>query len=99
MNHSSKYGKMIISFILIAIIYILAFHSLWNWLMPKIFNLPVITIYESIGLIILSKLIFGCSFFKKHCSHQKNKCSNYDKELTEDEKESFKNKFKNNCFK
>jgi len=31
---------------------------LWNWLMPAIFNLPVITIWQAAGLVILSRILF-----------------------------------------
>lgn len=32
---------------------------LWNWLMPLIFHLPVLTFWQTIGLMILSRLILG----------------------------------------
>src|SRR3954464_11563223 len=32
--------------------------TLWNHLMPVIFNLPVISFWQAIGLLILSKLLF-----------------------------------------
>jgi hypothetical protein len=32
---------------------------LWNWLMPYIFGLPVLTFWQSLGVLLLSKLIFG----------------------------------------
>ena len=31
---------------------------LWNWLMPAIFGLPVITYWQAWGLILLSHLLF-----------------------------------------
>jgi hypothetical protein len=34
---------------------------LWNWLMPKLFNLGTITYWQAIGIFILAKLIFGFS--------------------------------------
>jgi len=50
--------------------------ELWNWLMPEIFGLPTICWGQAIGLIILSKILFG-SFGKgkKCCSgdHLKSK--------------------------
>lgn len=33
--------------------------SLWNELMPVIFHLPVITFWQAVGLLILSKIFFG----------------------------------------
>jgi hypothetical protein len=32
---------------------------LWNHLMPDIFHLPVITLWQALGLLILSKILFG----------------------------------------
>ena len=32
---------------------------LWNWLMPMIFHLGEITYWQSFGIVILAKLIFG----------------------------------------
>ena len=32
---------------------------LWNWLMPAIFHLPEITFWQTIGLMVLSRLILG----------------------------------------
>jgi hypothetical protein len=32
---------------------------LWNWLMPSLFSLRTITFTQALGLIVLSKLLFG----------------------------------------
>ena len=32
---------------------------LWNWLMPALFGLPVITYWMGFGIIVLARLIFG----------------------------------------
>ena len=32
---------------------------LWNWLMPTLFGLPVITFWQAIGLNFLSSILFG----------------------------------------
>src|SRR6516165_4988352 len=34
------------------------FH-LWNWLMPGLFHLPVISFWQAVGLLGLSWLLFG----------------------------------------
>jgi hypothetical protein len=34
-------------------------HELWNGLMPRIFRLPVITFWQSVGLLALSWILFG----------------------------------------
>ena len=32
---------------------------MWNWLMPSIFGLRLITFWQALGLVILSKILFG----------------------------------------
>ncbi|WP_210521492.1 hypothetical protein [Hymenobacter terricola] len=32
---------------------------LWNWLMPTLFHLPAISIAQTIGLLVLSRILFG----------------------------------------
>ncbi len=32
---------------------------LWNWLMPAIFGLGIITFWQAVGIMILAKLFFG----------------------------------------
>lgn len=48
----------IIAFVaVVAILFALPTMWLWNWLMPVIFNLPTITIYQALGLNILSGIL------------------------------------------
>lgn len=50
----------IIPVILLALaVFSFLFLSLWNWLMPVIFNLPVINFWQALGLLVLSKIIFS----------------------------------------
>ena len=50
---------------------------LWNWLVPEVFNGPVLSYWQTFGLLILSKIIFSgiggggskgdkSSHFRKH---------------------------------
>ena len=32
---------------------------LWNWLAPRVFNLPKIEFKHAVGILILSKILFG----------------------------------------
>jgi membrane protein required for beta-lactamase induction len=38
---------------------------LWNWLMPVIFGLPEITLWQAIGLNLLSTILFKSTTTKK----------------------------------
>jgi hypothetical protein len=39
---------------------------LWNWLMPVIFGLGTLTYWQSFGIVILAKLIFGAVGGRHH---------------------------------
>jgi hypothetical protein len=44
--------------ILAAILFTLPLQILWNWLMPTIFNLPMVTFWEAFGLNLLAGILF-----------------------------------------
>ncbi len=47
-------------FILIALgVFGAATMLLWNAIMPLLFNLPIITFWQAVGLLVLSRLLFG----------------------------------------
>lgn len=33
--------------------------SLWNWLMPMLFGLRTVTFWQALGMLLLSKILFG----------------------------------------
>ena len=33
--------------------------QLWNWLLPPLFKLPAITFWEALGILVLSRILFG----------------------------------------
>ncbi|MFN7977430.1 MAG: hypothetical protein U0P30_04785 [Vicinamibacterales bacterium] len=33
--------------------------ALWNWLLPSLFGLPVVTFWQALGLLALSRILFG----------------------------------------
>ena len=47
-------GLLMLSAILLAIPTML----LWNWLLPNLFNTPAITLYEAVGINLLSGILF-----------------------------------------
>jgi hypothetical protein len=54
---------MIIGGVVVACVFALAFGwlvmLLWNWLMPLLFGLKVITYWQAFGIVVLSKLLFS----------------------------------------
>ncbi len=50
---------------------------LWNWLVPEVFNGPVLTYWQTLGLLILSKILFsgiGGSKGDKSSRYRKHYC-------------------------
>ena len=33
--------------------------ALWNWLLPSLFGLPTVTFWQALGLLALSRILFG----------------------------------------
>ncbi len=34
---------------------------LWNWLMPELFDLPMLNFWQAVGIFVLAKILFGGS--------------------------------------
>ncbi len=58
-SDKARIGKMIVFGVLAATAFTFALMLLWNWLMPLIFGLTVITFWQALGLLVLSKILFG----------------------------------------
>jgi hypothetical protein len=60
---------MIICFVIVAF-FVFGYVTmlLWNWLMPALFGLHTIVFWQAIGLLVLSKLLFG-GFHGRHTGH------------------------------
>ena len=62
-----KSAGAIVGWILLGIVAVTAFAILfgflimwlWNWLMPGLFGLGVITYWQAVGIFILAKILFG----------------------------------------
>jgi|TARA_R110000803_G_scaffold79128_2_gene144621 hypothetical protein len=51
------------TFLIIAIVLSLPLWVLWNWLMPYIFGLPTISIFQACGLSTLTNILFSSKLF------------------------------------
>lgn len=95
---------MIIGFILFAIFGIsFVVMWLWNALLPDIFGLKIITFWQAMGLLILSKIFFGGFGFRGRPNGKPGFINGRFKEkfmnLSEDEKLAFKEKWRDRCRK
>lgn len=52
-----------LKFVLFALLFVAVFSflvmQLWNWLMPAVFGWHAITYWQALGLLVLSKILFG----------------------------------------
>lgn len=79
---------------------------LWNWLMPDIFGLSEISFWQSIGLLLLCKILFGgisgCGHHGHHghngaCHGEKNKLREHWENMTPEERQRIVEQHKVSC--
>lgn len=85
-------------------LYIFAFKSLWNWIVPAVFAGPTISFLHALGILLLAKMLFGGFSGKTSggCGSWKNKKQHFWKKrfkekwqnMSEEEKAELKMKFK-----
>ncbi|GAB5401495.1 MAG: hypothetical protein Aureis2KO_30800 [Aureisphaera sp.] len=66
---------------------------LWNWLMPELFGLTTLGFWQAAGLIILVKLLLGCSGFGGKSSSKKSKDDSKKKSKTDFSKWKYYDQF------
>ena len=100
-----KRGWMIFKMVTLGIIAVAVFTwltmLLWNWLVPVVFNGPMLDYWQTLGLLVLSKILFS-GFGKKHGGgHWKHgggywKSHFYQKmaSMTPEERETFKQRMR-----
>jgi len=82
------YGKFGVLGIVALAAFTLVVMWLWNWLVPELFKGPVVNYWQTLGLLVLSKIIFtglGGKCNQKHDHHWKRRSR-------EDWKRKFKEK-------
>lgn len=66
-----KKGKWFLRCVLVGILFALLFGfltmALWNWLIPSLFNGPVISFLEALGLLLLAKILFSGWAGRRQC--------------------------------
>ena len=95
--------RKVAGFICIAIIGILVFGSivmlLWNALMPVLFHLPVVTFWQALGLLVLTKILFSGFRGGGPKPQWKNKLKQRWMNMTPEEREKFKQDWTTRCRK
>lgn len=71
--------------------------ALWNCLIPPLFNGPVISFWQAVGLLVLSKILFSGIGGKRHSSYGsywKHRHYNTWASMTSEEREALKSRMK-----
>ena len=74
--------------------------SLWNWLMPALFGWRLITFWQAVGILILSKILFGS--FRGGRGYGRNRYWRRRvierwEQMTPEEREQFRQGFRGRC--
>ena len=71
---------------------------LWNNLLPALFHAPVISFWQALGVLVLSKILFG-GFRGGHWGrqHWKQKMEKKWQTMTPEEREKFQQEWKSRC--
>jgi hypothetical protein len=73
-------------------------YLLWNWLVPVLFGGPIITYWQALGLLVLTKILFFGMGGKRNCyngasqHYWKNRFQEKMSSLSPEEREAFKKK-------
>ena len=98
--------KIVGGILLFVPLFIFGTMYLWNWIVPELFHGPIINFWQTLGLIVLSKIFFSGFGGKKH---KKGCCSDDSKwnwkqrmegkmsNMSPEEKEQFKLRLKDKC--
>src|ERR1700749_1707574 len=93
--------RKVAGFICLAIVGVLVFGGivmlLWNALMPELFHLPLITFWQALGLLILTKILFSGFRGGGPRSNMKGKLKEKWMNMTPEEREKFKQEWGRRC--
>jgi membrane protein required for beta-lactamase induction len=98
-----RIGKFVVLGIVAFALFTFVVMLLWNWLIPVIFNGPVLTFWQAAGLLLLSKIIFS-GIWKDHKpfhndrSIWRKKFEEKLNKMSEEDREKFKSRFHGRWF-
>jgi hypothetical protein len=92
--------KFVVFGVLMVVLFGLLTQFLWNFVMPQVFGLPIITFWQGLAMFALAKLIFGFGGggrgrwggYRSH--HWKREWAEKYSKLSPEDRERFKQKLK-----
>jgi len=90
-------GILVLVAIVIAVVGYLVM-TLWNWLIPGIFGAKPIDFIQAVGLLVLSRLLFGFrGGFGHHRRHWRGRMAERWAQMTPEEREKFREGMRARC--
>jgi len=96
MRGHRKFGKLAaLKFLLFGVVLFVVFGvlvmSLWNWLTPPIFGWRMINFWQALGLLVLSRILFGGFRLRPHAGgHWRGRMMERWARMTPEEREKFR---------
>jgi len=91
-----------LKFVLFAALFVTVFGfvvmSLWNWLMPALFGWHLINFWQAVGILVLSKILFGG--FRGHPGRHlywRRRMMERWEQMTPEEREKFRQGMRGRC--
>jgi hypothetical protein len=91
------FGKFVVMGIAFMALFTYVVMLLWNWLIPELFTGPVLTYWQTLGILVLSKILFtGLGGHRKDRSPWKHSSWKHDR-MKSHWKAKFEEKMKERC--
>jgi hypothetical protein len=87
--------KILLFVLLASVVFGFIVQGLWNWLMPALFGWKVVTFWQAIGLVILSKILFGGFHGGPRGMHWRHRMMERLDKMTPAERERFREGIRN----
>ena len=64
--------------------------GLWNWLMPDLFGWRTISLWQAVGLLVLSRILLGGLLGRRHGMHWRERMAMRWDHMSDDERAKFR---------
>ena len=81
---------MLTAFVLFVALGGVVVRALWNWLLPPLFGWPAIGYWQALGLLALSRILFGGGLSMQPSPRARRPLSERWKEMSPEERERFR---------
>jgi hypothetical protein len=96
-NRFTRAARFILFAVVAALVLSFVAMHLWNWLMPPVFGLHLITFWQALGLLVLSRLLLGCHGRWGGGMHWRSRMMERWAQMTPEEREKFRTGMQGRC--